>query len=153
MAVVARMVLVVSGALLLAAADAWKWKSLFDDSDADSVVTVAADGRGVYPVFRTFRSARLGSVPEGAPARPRWSPRGATRPKLPQAQARPAPSAYIYIMLRDAVRSACSQLSSPTHHGGVLCKTNRPISTAQCAAPLTYLMETPPLAAGMSEER
>lgn len=27
---------------------AWKWRSLFDDSDGDSVVTVAADGRGVY---------------------------------------------------------------------------------------------------------
>ena len=51
-----RVALVLLAPLLIAAAtNAWKWGSLFNDGDSDSVVTVAADSRGVIPVFRTYR--------------------------------------------------------------------------------------------------
>lgn len=56
----ARTVLVAAAIVLVSTsscADAWKWRkwNLFDDADGDSVVTVAADGRGVFPVYRTYR--------------------------------------------------------------------------------------------------
>ncbi|XP_052127453.1 uncharacterized protein LOC127748664 [Frankliniella occidentalis] len=84
---------------LLAAVDAWKWKSLFDDSDADSVVTVAADGRAVFPVFRTYSGYRTLLLRLPVSASPDYGPALVTRvrhvyslpPPLPPPRARYGP--------------------------------------------------------------